>query len=200
VVRYDQVGPLKIKTETDCNSVSCNYWARPGESLKGVKPEGAGSWRDVAVQTSLEQKARVRAINQGRIRFRRFHTRAIPPDDQRCEQRVKDRHIICRCIGFVLVSAFPCPLRHTTFNDVRTLALGLVSSLVRTRHSVGTGSNDTRSAHANMDDKWPNIPPLILCITRPGVSVEFKLQLKGTQRSYLSPHCTAIHFIPNQLR
>jgi hypothetical protein len=61
VVRYDQVGPSKIKTETDCNSVSCNYWARPGESLKRVKPEGAGSRRDVAVQTSLRHTARIRA-------------------------------------------------------------------------------------------------------------------------------------------
>jgi hypothetical protein len=100
---------MKIKTETDYNSVSCNYWARPGESLKGVKPEGAGSWRDVAFLTSLRHNARVRAINQGRIRFRLFYSRAIPPDDQRCEQRVEDRHIICRGFGFVLVSAPPAP-------------------------------------------------------------------------------------------
>jgi hypothetical protein len=73
----------------------------------------------------------------------------------------------------------PCPLRHTTFNDVRTLALGLFSSLVRTRHSVGTGSNDMMASSIWITDKWAeHPPPLRLCTTRPGVNVEIKLQQK----------------------
>jgi hypothetical protein len=77
------------------------------------------------------------------------------------------------------VPAFPCPLRHTTFNDVRTLALGLASSLVRTRHSMGTGSNDMMASSIWITDKWAEHPPLLrLCTTRPGVNVEFKLQQK----------------------